>query len=185
MSKMQEVCLRRPTQALLIIFAAIVISLFSHSNLQAEESVLSNISNSGLSWGRKYFFDLPRFKDKNVQEQLDKEITEKLDSYGINLDSTNNSSSYLLNYTILLGDTASQNKIEELYTEETELENISKDTAKFEQGKLLISIRDRDSHKAIWQNSVEGLANLDMSDENRKQRIKFIVDEAFKTFPSE
>ena len=183
MSNIQKFSLHHHVKALLNISVAIIISLFSQNNLHAEESIISDISKSGLSWGRKYFFDSPRFKDNNVQEQLDKEIIEKLNSYGIYLEKAINSSKYLLNYTILLGDTASQTEIEDLYIEDPELENIPKDSAKFERGKLLISIRVRDSHKAIWRSSVEGLTNLDMPEEIRAQRIRAFINAAFATFP--
>jgi len=134
------------------------------NQLFAEEAEIENLSNSNLSWGRTYFFDAPRYKDNNVKELLDEAIVKKLKSYGIQITEGNIESKYLLNYTILLG------------------EKVGK--SGFEEGKFLISIRDRKTNSPVWRNQIEGLANLDNTEE-RKQRAESIVDKAFETFPLE
>ena len=159
---------------------------FSHQNfVYSEETQLSEITQTGVSWGRKYFFDAPRFKDDNIQELLDVAIEEKLKTFGIKLTEGNSRSNYVLNYTLVLEESASQQEIEELYIQEPELKDSSDGEINFEQGKFLISIRDRDSRMAIWRNNVEGLASLDMPDEIRQKRVKTIIDKAFMTFPNE
>ncbi len=158
----------------------------SHQNfVYSEETQLSEITQTGVSWGRKYFFDAPRFKDDNIQELLDVAIEEKLKTFGIKLTEGNSRSNYVLNYTLVLEESASQQEIEELYIQEPELKDSSDGEINFEQGKFLISIRDRDSRMAIWRNNVEGLASLDMPDEIRQKRVKTIIDKAFMTFPNE
>lgn len=158
--------------------------LFHHNLSYAEETQLSEIKQAGISWGRKYFFDAPRYKDSTVQEQLDEAISEKLKNYGIDLNQSNANTKYVLNYTILLGETASKSDIEDLYTEEPELMESEEKATNIEEGKLLISIRDRETYKPIWKNEVEGLAILEMTDDEiRQQRLKTIVDQAFATFP--
>ncbi len=156
----------------------------SHQKVvHSEETELSNIKQAGVSWGRKYFFDAPRFRDSTVQKQLDDAISQKLKTYGINLSEGNANSKYVLNYTILLGDTASQSDIEDLHAEEPELKKNEEQATDVEQGKLLISIRDRETYKPIWKNIVEDLAILEMTDDEiRQQRVKKIVDQAFETF---
>ena len=159
----------------------------SHQKVvHSEETRLSEIKQAGVSWGRKYFFDAPRYKDSTVQDQLDEAISEKLKTYGIDLDQGNANTRYVLNYTILLGDTASKSDIEDLYAEEPELKESEDQATNIEEGKLLISIRDRETYKPIWKNEVEGLAILEMTDDKiRQQRVKTIVDQAFATFPVE
>ena len=108
---------------------------------------------------------------------------ETLNSYGIQVSEEISGIQYVLNYTVILEGNASQTEIEELYIQEPELKSSSNDTLNFEQGKFLISIRDRDTRKAIWKNSIEGLANLDMPEEIRQKRVIAIVEQAFSTFP--
>ena len=164
---------------------SIFICIYAQNHLYAEETEISNLFGSTISWGSKYFFDAPRFKDNNVKELLDVAISEKLKTFGIQLAKGDTNSKYILNYTVLLGDTATQSDIKDLYAQEPELKEISEESSNYEQGKLLISIRDRDTHKPIWKNSVEGLANLEIPEEIRQQRVITIVDQAFSTFPSE
>jgi len=182
-----KISLELPPFARIILFIVItiLISILAHNRLYAEETQIKNINISDLSWGRKYFFDAPRYKDSTVQEQLDEAISQKLKTYGIDLSEGNTNSKYVLNYTILLGNTASKSDIEDLYAEETELGEDSDSPSNFEHGKLLISIRDRDTYKPIWKNSVEGLTNLDMPNEIRQQRIMNVVNQAFENFPME
>ena len=167
-----------------LIVACFFICVLTQNQLRAEETELSTLKESGISWGRKYFFDAPRFKDKNVSDLIDNAIYEKLMTHGIQLTKGDTNSKYVLNYTILLGDTASEREIEDLYKEEPELKELTEDTSNFEQGKFLITIRDRKTNKLTWRNSVEGLANLNMSKEIRLKRVLTIVDEAFSTFPN-
>ncbi len=183
-----EVSLKYPQSVRITLLTAITlfVSAFVPAPLFAEETELSNIKTAGVSWGRKYFFDAPRFRDSTVQKQLDEAISQKLKTYGINLSEGNANSKYVLNYTILLGDTASQSDIEELYAEEPELKENEEQATDVEQGKLLISIRDRKTYKPIWKNTVEDLAILEMTDDEiRQQRVKTLVDQAFATFPVE
>lgn len=175
------------TRVILLAIACIFVSLIAQKHLNAEETEkeIEKIDLTTISWGRKYFFDAPRFKEHNVQELLDSAIEEKFKTYGIKLTEGNSGSKYVLNYTILLGDTASQSKIEDLYIEEPELKDSADEELNFEQGKFLISIRDRDTRAAIWGNDVEGLVSLEMPDEIRQNRVKTIIDQAFMTFPNE
>ena len=175
--------LQPSAQITLLTVITILINLLALNHLYAEETEIRNISGSTLSWGRKYFFDAPSFRNSNVQELLDEAISRKLKSYDIQLAEGNTNSKYVLAYTVLLGDTASQADIKDLYAQEPELKEISEESSNYEQGKLLISIRDRETHKPIWKNSVEGFANLDMANELREQRVRAIVDQAFATFP--
>ncbi len=169
-----------------MVLAVLFFLSLSHQNfVYSEETQLSEIKQTGVSWGRKYFFDAPRFKDDNIQELLDVAIEEKLKTFGIKLTEGNSSSNYVLNYTLVLEESASQQEIEELYIQEPELKDSSDGEVNFEQGKFLISIRDRDSRMAIWRNNVEGIASLDMPDEIRQKRVKTIIDKAFLTFPNE
>ena len=182
-----EVPLKLPpsAQIILTIVITILISILAQNHLYAEETEIKNISSSSLTWGRKYFFDAPRYRDSTVQKQLDEAISQKLKTYGINLSEGNTNSKYVLNYTILLGNTASKSDIEDLYAEKPELREDSDSPSNIEHGKLLISIRDRDTYKPIWKNSIKGLAHLDMSKEKRQQLIINIVNQAFENFPIE
>lgn len=157
--------------------------LFHHDLSKAEETQLSEVKQVGLSWGRKYFFDAPRFKDDNVQELLDAAIEEKLNTYGINLTKGNSNSKYVLNYTIVLEESATQSEIDDLYEHEPELKDSSDGDINFEHGKFIISIRDRETRGAIWKNNIEGIANLDLSKDVRKQRIHNLVEQTFENFP--
>jgi len=173
-----------------IIFLAVVcffVSLIAQNHLNAEETETETekIDLSTISWGRKYFFDAPRFKDDNIQELLDAAIEEKFKTYGIKITEGNSSSKYVLNYTLVLEESVSQEEIEELYIQEPELKDSSDGEINIEQGEFLISIRDRDTRAAIWKNNVEGLASLEMPDEIRQKRVKTIIDQAFMTFPNQ
>ena len=171
-------------KAILLASATVLITLPTQNILYAGENVIQDIKSSSLSWGRKYFFDSPRFNDRNVKMELDIAILEKLETYGIKLNDVNNNYKYVLNYTILLGESASEAEIDDLYEQIPDLKVHPKESANYEQGKLLISIRDRNTRHAIWKSNVEGLANLKMSNEIRQQRIKLIIDDAFATFPN-
>ena len=164
MRLMRSLKLRYITQFLYFASATLLITTMMHNHVNAEETELANLSNSNLAWGRTYFFDAPRYKDNNVKELLDEAIMNKLKSYGIQISEGDIESKYLLNYTILLGGEVGKSG--------------------FEEGKFLISIRDRKTNSPIWRNQIEGLANLD-NNEERKQRIESLVDEIFEPFPLE
>ena len=173
----------------LAIVINLLIFLLAHSSLFAEEesneiNIINTIGTS-VSWGRKYFFDAPRFKDSDVQELLNVAIEEKLKTYGIQIIEGGAEIKFVLNYTLLLGETATKADIEELYEQFPELKEDSEALEKIERGKLLISIRDRDTNKPIWKNSVEGFANLDMPKEVRQKRVNSAVDQVFESFPAE
>lgn len=152
------------TQFLFLATVILLITAMTQNYVNAEETEIANLSNSNLSWGRTYFFDEPRYKDNNVKELLDEAIVKKLKTFGIKLEEGNIESKYLLNYTILLEEEVGDSGIE--------------------KGKFLISIRERKTNSPVWRNQIEGLANLDNTEE-RKKRAEAIVDEAFETFPLE
>ena len=158
--------------------------LFDHNLIYAEETQLNDVNKEGLSWGRKYFFDAPRFKDDNIQELLDAAIEDKLNSYGIEI-TEGNSSKYVLAYTIVLEESATELEIKDLYEHEPELKDSSNGDINFEHGKFIISIRDRETFDAIWRNNLERIAGLDISDKVRQKRVKTFVDQVFMTFPDE
>ncbi len=177
-----------------LFYLALIVLFFLHLShpkfVYSEETKVSTIQVStikeaGLSWGRKYFFDAPRFKDHNIQEQLNASIEEKLNSYGIQISEGNSSSKYVLNYTIVLEESASQLEIEDLYEHEPELKDSSDDALNFEHGRFIISIRDRNTRKAVWKNNAEGLAVLEMDSQLRERRINALVDEVFANFPTQ
>lgn len=177
-----------------LFYLALIVLFFLHLShpkfVYSEETKVSTIQVStikeaGLSWGRKYFFDAPRFKDHNIQEQLNASIEEKLNSYGIQISEGNSSSKYVLNYTIVLEESASQLEIEDLYEHEPELKDSSDDALNFEHGRFIISIRDRNTRKAVWKNNAEGLAVLEMDSQLREQRTNALVDEVFANFPTQ
>ncbi|MBT8113706.1 MAG: hypothetical protein KJO47_08515 [Gammaproteobacteria bacterium] len=175
------------TRIILLVVVSIFLNLIAQKHLNAEETEkeIEKIDLSTISWGRKYFFDAPRFKDDNIREQLDAAIEEKFKTYGIKLTEGNSSSKYVLNYTLVLEESASQQEIEELYIQEPELTDSSDGEINIEQGEFLISIRNRDTRMAIWRNNIEGLAILEVPDEIRQKRVKTIIDQAFMTFPKE
>ena len=156
--------------------------LFHHDLSNAEETQLNEIEQAGLSWGRKYFFDAPRFKNHNVQELLDSAISEKLKTYGIQI-TQGNTNKYVLNYTLVLEESASELEIEDLYEHEPELKASPDKASHFEHGKFIISIRDRATREAIWRNNFEGIAGLDMSEDVRQIRIHNFIDQVFDNFP--
>lgn len=157
--------------------------LFHHDLSNAEEPQLNEIKQAGLSWGRKYFFDAPRFKDKNIQELLDDAIEEKLNTYGIKIIGGNSNNNYVLNYTIVLEESATQSEIDDLYEHDPELKDLSDGDSNYEHGRFIISIRNRDTREAIWGNNIEGIANLDLTEDVRLQRIKNLVEQTFENFP--
>ena len=111
---------------------------------------------------------------------IDSAIVEKFKTYGIQVLEGSNSK-YELNYTLILEEEASQLEIEELLNQEPELRASEEDLI-VEQGKFIISIRDRHSRMAIWKNSVEGIASLEMADDARQKRIDNLIEQVFMTF---
>ena len=169
--------------ALSFLLLSLSLCLLIQPNLSyAEETQLSEIKQAGVSWGRKYFFDAPRFKEDNIQELLDAAIEDKLNTYGIKIGG-NSSGNYVLNYTIVLEESATQSEIEDLYEHEPELKDSSDGDTNFEHGKFIISIRDRNTRDAVWRNNVEGMATLDLSENVRQQRIHNLVEQTFENFP--
>lgn len=167
-----------------LVTVCIFVSLITQTHLNAKETETEaeKVVLSTISWGRKYFFDAPRFKEDNVQELLDSAIEEKLKTYGIQVLEGNNNNKYELNYTLILEEEASQLEIEELLNQEPELKASSDEALNVEQGKFIISILDRDSRMAIWKNSVEGIASLEMSEDARQKRIHNLIEQVFMTF---
>ena len=168
----------------IVLLSGVLFLLFQHNLSYAEETQLSELKQTGVSWGRKYFFDAPRFKDDNIQELLDAAIENKLNTYEINIIEGNPSSKYVLTYTLVLEESASELEIKDLYDHEPELEGSSDEELNFENGKFVISIRDRNTRKAIWRNNFEGIAGLDMSADVRQKRIHNFIDQVFENFPS-
>ena len=162
-----------------------MLSCASHQDvIQKEEKKisLSEIKQSGVSWGSRYFFDEPRFKDDKIKEQFDKALTQKLNTYGIKLDENTNHP-LIISYTILLEEAASASEIKNELKKEPELQE-QKDKASYaEHGKVTISIRDAKTYKPVWRNTAEGLAIFKMESELRQQRINELINEAFSTFP--
>ena len=162
-----------------------MLSCASHQDvIQKEEKKisLSEIKQSGVSWGSRYFFDEPRFKDDKIKEQFDKALTQKLNTYGIKLDENTNHP-LIISYTILLEETASVSEIKRELEKEPELQEQKDEATEAERGKVIISLRDAKTYKSVWKNSVEGLAIFKMDSKLRQQRINELVDEAFSTFP--
>lgn len=162
------------------VFVSLIIQTHLNAEEKEAEKEAEKVVLSSISWGRKYFFDAPRFKENNVQELLDSAIEEKLKTYGIQVSEGGNMK-YELNYTLILEEEASQSEIEELLNQEPELRASDEDLI-VEQGKFIISIRDRHSRIAIWKNSIEGLANLERSDDARQKRIDDFIEKVFMTF---
>lgn len=174
-------------RVILLVIVCISVSLITQNHLNAEETATATekIELSTISWGRKYFFDAPRFKEDNVQELLDSAIQEKLKTYGIQILEGNNKNKYVLNYTLVLEEDASTLEVEELLNQEPEIKTDSDEALIVEKGIFTISIRDRDSRMAIWKNNLEGVASLEMSDDVRQKRIHEMIEQVFMTFPSQ
>ena len=174
-------------RVILLVIVCISVSLITQNHLNAEETATATekIELSTISWGRKYFFDAPRFKEDNVQELLDSAIQEKLKTYGIQILEGNNKNKYVLNYTLVLEEDASTLEVEELLNQEPEIKTDSDEGLIVEKGIFTISIRDRDSRMAIWKNNLEGVASLEMSDDVRQKRIHEMIEQVFMTFPSQ
>lgn len=128
-----------------------------------------------FAWGERTFFDAPRFSDSDIEQQLNAAIVDGLILKGLKQSKYLTESQILLYYTVVLGEvrteqTAAQESVAELSGSEDDL------VSNAEYGKILLVLRETESGRLIWQEGVSGFTNLDMSDEERKQRLFRLVE---------
>jgi len=136
-----------------------------------------------FSWGPKYFLDAPRFKDTDAQQLVEETILEVLTGKGFQYAPQSNQTDLQVEYVILSGDTLSATGIEELLMREPELKTQGLKPENFENGTMIITVRDKKSQRMVWQGKKQDVVNLEMPENTRKQRLRSILEDVFATFP--
>ena len=131
-----------------------------------------------FSWTPKgiHFYDDPRFGKKSLQLLLQDAILQNLARRGYRFESSANSSDFSVGYVLALESALGDDEMNAQYKINPGLPGNETQPGKYEKGTFIIDIIDSRGNRLLWRGAIQGFANFEMEEEQRKKRIKKVVN---------
>ena len=142
------------------------------------------LSSKKFTWSPKstYVYEDARFKGFPIKETFEKDIYEKLSKNGFTYVTSADEAGILVGYVLALESALSDMDIDNLYGINPHFVPDNADTDKYEKGTVIIDIIEARTNRMVWRGALQGMANFDVSDKERKERIKTVVDRLLNEF---
>ena len=53
----------------------------------------------------------------------------------------------------------------------------------YDKGTLIIDVSDKTTRRSLWRSAMQGYVTLDISEKERRERIRLLVEKMFRSFP--
>ena len=171
-----------------ILLSALFLSSTIHAEqVNDEESATSKPAKLGttFTWSPTgiIFYDAPRFRDSDVKAMLERGIIDELTNKGYLFSETADKVDFYLSYTLILEEKLSDDEISKITTQYPQIKPSEINTNNFEYGSFLISAATAAERVKLWENSIDQITNLKMSDSERKVRITEGAIKVLESFP--
>ena len=136
------------------------------------------LSSKKFTWSPKstYVYEDARFRGFPVKDTFEKDIYEKLSKNGFTYVTSADEAGILVGYVLALESALSDMDINNLYGINPGFVSDKADTDKYEKGTVIIDIIESRTNRMVWRGALQGMANFDVSNKERKERIKEVVD---------
>ena len=142
------------------------------------------LSSKTFTWSPKsiYVYEDERFKGFPIKQTFQKDIYKKLTKSGFTYADSLDEAGIVVGYVLALESALSDMDINNLYEMNPGFIGDKSDTDKYEKGTIVIDIIEARTNRMIWRGALQGMANFDVSDKERKERIKIVVDRLLDEF---
>jgi len=143
-------------------------------------------SASTFSWtaAPAALINVPETGGVPVNTLLEEAIATALQHKGYRYSGAAGQGDLVVSYAITLNDAAAEQQLAEKYGLQSDLNYQSPDPDKFEKGTLVIDVIERRSGLTAWRSSLQGFAYLQISAEERRQRIQAMVQRMLAGMPA-
>ena len=142
------------------------------------------LSSKDFTWSPRaiYVYDDKRFGDFPLRETFEEDIKEVLTKNGFKYVDSVDQSGLIVGYVLALESSLSDMDINNLYGMNPGFIPDKADTDKYEKGTIIIDIIESRTNRMIWRGALQGMANFEVSGEERKKRIKTVVNRLLSEF---
>ncbi|MGI9534408.1 MAG: DUF4136 domain-containing protein [Thermodesulfobacteriota bacterium] len=165
--------------------------LFSQENPPSVVSVsnpdIKVLSSKKFTWSPKsiYVYEDERFRGFPLKEVFEKDIREKLTNNGFTYVASVEDVAILVGYVLALESALSDMDINNLYEINPGFVPGNYDEDKYEKGTVIIDIIESRTNRMVWRGALQGLANFDVPEKERKKNIKGVVELLLNQFIKE
>jgi len=142
------------------------------------------LSSKKFTWSPRsiYVYDDERFGDFPLKETFEKDIKQILTKNGFTYVPSEEEAGIIVGYVLALESALSDMDINNLYGINPGFAADKSDTDKYEKGTIVIDIIESRTNRMIWRGALQGMANFEVSGEERKKRIKTVVNRLLEQF---
>ena len=142
------------------------------------------LSSKNFMWSPKsiYVYEDERFKGFPVKQVFEEYIYKKLTSSGFTYVDTVDDAGVVVGYVLALESALSDVDINNLYGMNPGFVTDKSNTDKYEKGTIIIDIIEARTNRMVWRGALQGMADFKVSDRERKERIKTVVDRLLNEF---
>ena len=126
-----------------------------------------------------------RLDSTTIQHLVEKNIRSNLADMGFQFVESESAADYTIAYTAALESSLDDTTILRRFGLVPGNMRIPDDNPMFEKGTLLIYVFDNRSDEVIWRSAVQAAVDFTLDQKEREQRIEPIIQDMFRSFPTE
>jgi hypothetical protein len=140
-------------------------------------------ASSLFSWSseKTRVYNDPVFGDLDLNGLLRESIEAEILSRGHNL--SDRGGEYHVSYVAALERALSDDEIDSLFGINPGLPSQSPSGQSYDKGTLIIDVSDKTTRRSLWRSAMQGYVTLDISEKERRERIRLLVEKMFRSFP--
>ena len=142
------------------------------------------LTSKAFTWSPKsiYVYDDERFGGFPLKETFEEDIKQILTKNGFNYVDSLEEAGIIVGYVLALESALSDIDINNLYGINPGFVPNKSDTDKYEKGTIIIDIIEARTYRMVWRGALQGMANFEVSGEERKKRINTVVTRLLNEF---
>ncbi|HYQ73135.1 MAG TPA: DUF4136 domain-containing protein [Gammaproteobacteria bacterium] len=125
-------------------------------------------------------------EDQRIDKLLQEAISAVLEGKGYRYSAVPGESDLIVSYQVAMDEPGAAHEPPQAYGDmlQPSLHLVSPDPGRYEKGTLSIEVIDRLTGRSAWRSALQGFANLELSDTERRQRIGLMVDRMLAGVPA-
>jgi len=193
--------LMAPLRMTLLVLAAVMMTACTTTENQVQQGAIKiepaiiAVSTPGTTISRGAAFAwltkaINLYKDERldsttIQHLVEKNIRSNLADMGFQFVESESAADYTIAYTAALESSLDDTTILRRFGLVPGNMRIPDDNPMFEKGTLLIYVFDNRSDEVIWRSAVQAAVDFTLDQKEREQRIEPIIQDMFRSFPTE